>query len=33
MKLMMFEKAGGPALGLVEGDSVIDLAAAGARPA
>ena len=28
MKLMMFEKAGGPALGLVEGDSVIDLAAA-----
>jgi len=30
MKLMMFEKAGGPALGLVEGDSVIDLAAADA---
>src|SRR5262245_56554795 len=28
MKLMMFEKAGGAALGLVEGDSVIDLAAA-----
>jgi 2-keto-4-pentenoate hydratase/2-oxohepta-3-ene-1,7-dioic acid hydratase in catechol pathway len=30
MKLMMFEKAGGPALGLVEGDGVIDLAAADA---
>ena len=30
MKLMMFEKAGGPALGAVEGDSVIDLAAADA---
>jgi 2-keto-4-pentenoate hydratase/2-oxohepta-3-ene-1,7-dioic acid hydratase in catechol pathway len=30
MKLMMFETAGGPALGLVEGDSVIDLAAADA---
>jgi len=30
MKLMMFEKAGGPALGLVEGDNVIDLAAADA---
>jgi len=34
MKLMMFEKSGGPALGstlgLVEGDSVIDLAAADA---
>jgi len=30
MKLMMFQKAGGPALGLVEGDSVIDLAAADA---
>ncbi|MGH2626146.1 MAG: fumarylacetoacetate hydrolase family protein [Anaerolineales bacterium] len=28
MKLMMFEKAGGPALGLAEGESVIDLAAA-----
>ena len=28
MKLMMFEKAGGAALGLVEGTSVIDLAAA-----
>ena len=28
MKLMMFEKAGGPALGLVEDDSVIDLAGA-----
>ena len=28
MKLMMFEKAGGPALGLAEGDIVIDLAAA-----
>jgi acylpyruvate hydrolase len=28
MKLMMFEKTGGPALGLVEGNSVIDLAAA-----
>lgn len=28
MKLMMFEKPGGPALGLVEGDSVIDLGAA-----
>jgi 2-keto-4-pentenoate hydratase/2-oxohepta-3-ene-1,7-dioic acid hydratase in catechol pathway len=30
MKLMMFEKAGGAALGLVEGASVIDLAAADA---
>ncbi len=30
MKLMMFEKAGGRTLGLVEGDSVIDLAAADA---
>jgi 2-keto-4-pentenoate hydratase/2-oxohepta-3-ene-1,7-dioic acid hydratase in catechol pathway len=30
MKLMMFEKAGRPALGAVEGDSVIDLAAADA---
>ncbi len=30
MKLMMFEKAGGPALGVVEGGSVIDLAAADA---
>jgi acylpyruvate hydrolase len=30
MKLMMFEKGSGPALGLVEGDSVIDLAAADA---
>jgi 2-keto-4-pentenoate hydratase/2-oxohepta-3-ene-1,7-dioic acid hydratase in catechol pathway len=28
MKLTMFEKAGGPALGLVEGDSVVDLTAA-----
>jgi 2-keto-4-pentenoate hydratase/2-oxohepta-3-ene-1,7-dioic acid hydratase in catechol pathway len=28
MKLMMFQKAGGPAMGLVEGDTVIDLAAA-----
>jgi acylpyruvate hydrolase len=28
MKLMMFEKAGRPALGVIEGDSVIDLAAA-----
>jgi 2-keto-4-pentenoate hydratase/2-oxohepta-3-ene-1,7-dioic acid hydratase in catechol pathway len=28
MKLMMYEKAGGTALGLLEGDSVIDLAAA-----
>ena len=30
MKLMMFEKAGGAALGLVEGASVIDLGAADA---
>jgi len=30
MKLMMFEKSGGPTLGLVEGDSVMDLAAADA---
>jgi 2-keto-4-pentenoate hydratase/2-oxohepta-3-ene-1,7-dioic acid hydratase in catechol pathway len=30
MKLMMFEKSGGTALGLVEGSSVIDLAAADA---
>jgi acylpyruvate hydrolase len=30
MKLMMFERAGKPALGLVDGDSVIDLAAADA---
>jgi acylpyruvate hydrolase len=28
MKLMMFEKAGCPALGVIEGDTVIDLAAA-----
>jgi hypothetical protein len=28
MKLMMFEKDGGTALGLVDGGSVIDLAAA-----
>lgn len=30
MKLMMFEKAGSAALGLVDGDSVVDLAAADA---
>jgi acylpyruvate hydrolase len=30
MKLMMFEKGSGPALGVVEGDSVIDIAAADA---
>ena len=30
MKLMMFEKGSGTALGLVEGDSVIDIAAADA---